>query len=109
MTNVVIPDGVKSIGNYTFSDCSSLTNINIPDSVKSVGDNAFDGCSSLANINIPKAVTSISKYAFRNCSSLETINYSGTMKQWEAITKGTNWKYGASITKVICSDGEVSI
>ena len=50
VTNLVIPDGVTSIGNYAFLDCSSLTAITIPEGVTSIGDYAFRDCSSLTDI-----------------------------------------------------------
>ncbi len=52
VTYSVIPDGVTSIGDYAFADCSSLTSITIPDSVTSIGSNAFAGCSSLKRVYI---------------------------------------------------------
>ena len=70
---VVIEDGVTSIGERAFSNCSSLTSITIPNSVTSIGNYAFRGCSSLTSITIPDSVTSIGDYAFKNCSSLKTI------------------------------------
>ena len=39
-----IPEGVKSIGDYTFYNCSGLTSITIPNSVTSIGSYAFYGC-----------------------------------------------------------------
>lgn len=51
-TKVVVPDGVTSIGNYTFFGCSNLTSITIPDSVTSIGEYAFDHCSNLTSINV---------------------------------------------------------
>ena len=38
---MTIGNGVKSIGDYTFSGCSSLTSITIPDSVTSIDGSAF--------------------------------------------------------------------
>ena len=70
---IVIEDGVTSIGDYAFEDCSSLTSITIPDSVTSIGDYAFEYCSSLTSITIPDSVTSIGWYAFKNCSNLTSI------------------------------------
>lgn len=45
--DLVIPDGVVSVGAYAFYDCDSLKSIAIPDSVTAVGDNAFAACSRL--------------------------------------------------------------
>ncbi len=41
---------VVAIGENAFRDCTALTDIAIPESVKSVGDNAFLGCDSLINV-----------------------------------------------------------
>ena len=35
---------VTSLGEWCFSNCSSLTSINIPSSVKSLGESCFDYC-----------------------------------------------------------------
>jgi len=42
-TSITIPEGVTSIGEYAFRDCSGLTSITIPNSVTSIGSNAFSG------------------------------------------------------------------
>ena len=70
LTNITIPEGVTSIGSSAFRECSSLTAITIPEGVTSIGDGAFSNCSSLTAITIPEGVTSIGNYAFSNCRSL---------------------------------------
>ncbi|MGN1037546.1 MAG: leucine-rich repeat domain-containing protein, partial [Ruminococcus sp.] len=46
ITEVVIPDGVISIGEKAFKECRNLTNVIIPDSITSIGNGAFCGCDS---------------------------------------------------------------
>ena len=50
VTELVIPEGVTSIGNYTFQYCRCLTSITIPESVTSIGNYAFEGCSNLYKV-----------------------------------------------------------
>ena len=73
LTSVKIPSSVTSIGVSAFSGCSRLISITIPNSVKSIGDAAFAGCSRLHYITIPNSVTSIGTEAFEMCSSLTSI------------------------------------
>jgi hypothetical protein len=70
---VEIGDGVTSIGNKAFYNCSSLSLVTIPDSVEEIGWWAFYSCSSLTSISIPNNVTSIGDLAFSGCSSLSSI------------------------------------
>ena len=44
VTEVVIPDGVTSIGDWAFAYCERLSSITIPDSVTNIGDMAFEYC-----------------------------------------------------------------
>ncbi len=77
---VVLEDGVTSIGNYAFYDCSGLTSITIPDSVTSIGSCAFQNCTGLTSITIPDSVTSIGTYAFERCTGLTKVNISDIAK-----------------------------
>ena len=71
--NVIIPNGVTSIGDYTFYDFHSLTSITIPNSVTSIGKNAFTNCHGLTSITIPESVTRIGESAFWNCFNLASV------------------------------------
>ena len=83
--NYKIPDGVTSIGDYTFKDCISLTSITIPESVKEIGYSAFEGCASLTSITIPDSVTSIDRYAFCGCTSLTAINVASENRNYVSV------------------------
>ena len=73
LTSIEIPSGVTSIGDGAFAYCTSLTSIEIPSGVTSIRDHAFDNCTSLTSIEIPSGVTSIGNSAFKNCTSLASI------------------------------------
>lgn len=84
----IVPNGIKSIGNYAFSNCKNLTSIIIPDGITKIGYSAFSECTSLTSITIPKSVTSIGNYVFSNNSlnSLTDIYYEGTEDEWNQIS-----------------------
>ena len=72
LTSVTIGNSVTSIGDCAFLACSSLTSIEIPNSVTSIGDWAFSD-SSLRSIEIPNSVTSIGDRVFYNCNLLTSV------------------------------------
>ena len=109
LTRVTIPDSVTSIGENAFQNCTGLTSITIGGSVTSIGSTAFYGCKGLTSITIPNSVTSIDSYAFFYCTGLTSIKFNGTIEQWNAISKGSYWKYNVPATQVGCTDGTVSI
>lgn len=74
LTNVIMQDGVKSIGYWSFNGCSSLTTVVIPDSVTAVGRSAFEGCTSLTSVKLSKNLTNIAVLMFSDCTSLTSIN-----------------------------------
>ncbi len=103
--NVVVGEGVTSVGKFAFSNFhdleevelpSSLKNIencafqysyikkvNIPQNVTRIGAYAFEGCINLESIELPESVTEIGNKAFYNCSSLKEIKLPSELKRIE--------------------------
>ncbi len=73
LTSIVIPDSVTSIGKWSFSACENLTSIILPDSVDTIGEYTFSYCENLTSITIPSGVKELKDSLFSECSSLETI------------------------------------
>ena len=76
-SNVVIEEGVTSIGNNAFRGLSSLEKLTVKGDV-TIGNYAFQGCASLETITFMGNVTSVGRNAFYGCASLTNINYYGT-------------------------------
>ena len=82
---VVMQQGVTSIGDHAFWDCSGLTSVTIPDGVTSIGGGAFWDCAALTSVTIPGSVTNVGQDAFYNCSSLTDIYYGGYGTDWQKL------------------------
>ena len=96
--DMIIPDGVKSVGNYAFYGCSGLTSVTIPDSVTSIGSSAFSGCSCLTSVTIPDNITSIEDCAFSGCSGVTAF-----------IVDAANVKYKSVAGLLLSKDGKTLI
>lgn len=97
ITDVIIPEGITSVGDYVFYNCANLNSIKFSDSVTEIGAYAFNNCSNLKEVGLPNSEVSIGKNAFANigiteltlpenvasigssafsgCMSLQKINY----------------------------------
>ena len=123
---------IDEIGPYAFFKCNNLKYIYIPENVNRIGERAFGYCSNLKEIRINsnslcpltfigddaletavfgKNVQRFDYGIFSSCNNIKNITYLGTMDEWSSTLGKTNsWKNGnTSITKIICSDGEISL
>ncbi len=85
-----------------------VTELVIPDGVESIGGYAFYYCTSLKSITIPYSVTSIGSWAFHNCTSLTDIQFNGTVEQWNAIEKDYSWNTGTGNYTITCTNGSIA-
>lgn len=65
LKKVTLKNGVRSIGEDAFRDCSSLESVIFENTVlEKISDGAFWGCSALSSIALPDSVTEIESNAF---------------------------------------------
>ena len=74
IVNLEIPEGVKSIGEYSFYKCKKLKTIKFPNSLRIIGSRAFEGCTLLEEMNLPSGLENIGLYTFSQCQSLLSID-----------------------------------
>jgi len=105
VTNLIIPDGVTSIGYGAFMNCTGLTSVKIPDGVETIGKSAFFGCTNMTSAVIGNNVTSINSYTFKGCCSLVSVIIPNSV-----TSIGSNAFYGCSeLTSVVIGNSATSI
>ena len=64
LEEVILSEGLESIGKGAFWHCGKLENINLPSTLKIVGDSAFEECGSLTSVVLPEGIEEIHGQAF---------------------------------------------
>lgn len=76
ITEVIVPETVKTIGGNAFYKCSALTSLQLPSEVEEIGDYAFYECSAWAiDVTLPVLKT-LGKGAFQK-SGIKSLNLTG--------------------------------
>ncbi len=90
ISSVVIPEGIETIGDYAFLNCSYLKTVKIPKSIQKIGTGSYTGgcfenCIRLETVTLTEGGTTeaeIHPGAFANCTALKSItipaNYKNT-------------------------------
>ena len=80
VTSVILPEGIKTIGYYSFDHCRALRSIQMPDSLEEIYP-AFRWCESLQELTIPAGV----RHLELNVPNLKTIRFEGGCPEIEEI------------------------
>ena len=70
LVTVTIPESVKSVGDYAFSDCPALTEVRFANPGPELGKGVFKGCKSLTKVNLWEGLKEIPDATFDGCSAL---------------------------------------
>ena len=124
--HLVVKDGVTSIGNDAFRDCTNLKNVDLSkassleviktsfprcsglesvelnEGLVEIGGSAFNSCKNLKKIHIPSTVEKIGGYCFEGCKNLEEVTFADDSKL-ETIAERTfndPGLYGSGLKKI---------
>ena len=95
ITEVTIPTSVTSIGESAFQNCRKLQSISIPEGVLELKNNCFAGCTNLAQVSLPNSLQSLGEGAFSECYSLRELTIPENLY---AIGQGAFW--GSEISTI---------
>lgn len=87
IVEVVIEDGIKSVGSSAFYRCGWLKKVVLPKSLKKIDDFAFGRCDSLAEIVLPENLETIGAQAFSGCA-FSTLEIPPSVREIGAVAVG---------------------
>ncbi len=98
LTEVIIPDSVKTISNAAFANCKGLKIVIVPDSVEYIGDSAFQGCDALEYVVLGNGLKTMGSLAFKDCKALKALDLGDSV---EAIGNGAFFGCDALMNVVV--------
>ena len=107
----VIPDdgSVEIIGTVAFFNKPGLKSVVVPEGVVRIMNGAFLDNEELVSVSLPSTIKTLFG-SFGSNPVLTEFKFAGTAQQWTNMSKDWyNWISDTSLTKVICSDGEVEL
>ena len=85
MTEIVIPEGVTTIGVAAFGSCINLNRVELPNSIENIQESAFGSCNSLSDVYYPKTQTEAESITFgtnNTAITSATWHFGETMHLW---------------------------
>lgn len=80
--NVVIGEGITSIGKNAFYECKAITSVSFPSTLESIGDQAFKTNTELLEINLENTkVKTIGTSAFEGCNKVAKVALPATLEE----------------------------
>ena len=74
ITSVVVEDGVTSVSQYSFGQCTNLTTVVIGNDVEAIGQFAFNDCgTSFTSLTLGSSLKSVGMAAFLNAKGITTL------------------------------------
>lgn len=93
--------GITAIGERTFEDGNLLTEVSLPETVKSIGNSAFSGCKWLEEVKGAKRVEQIGERAFSCCGVLKRVELSECLQKIGVRT----FEHCTSLEEILLPEG----
>jgi len=79
LTEIHIPEGLKTIPTEFANNCPNLEKVNIPSTIENIDFKAFKDCKSLKSIDLPEGLKNIWHNSFWNCG-FETVVFPSSLQ-----------------------------
>ncbi len=77
LREVILPDSLIEIQDYTFDGCARLTSLTLPTTLETIGERAFASCVELDGVTFPASLETIKSSAFNGCLKLTDVTLPG--------------------------------
>ena len=95
MAQVSLPEGVRVIEKYAFSQCAGLHAVSFPASLESIGQGAFSSCG-LASVTLPSGIEEVEEGAFAD----NLLLYGVSIPEGVTEIKGQAFANNAGLSEV---------
>jgi len=84
LKNITFSTSLSKIGDSAFGWCDNLTEVTLPDNVKTLEGSTFYGCKNLKSFNMGNGLTEMYGGDLEGCTALESIQWSDCLKKIES-------------------------
>lgn len=80
---IVIPEGVTTIAEDAFRNCSNLVEVVFPSTLEVIEESAFESCEGLIELHFPDSLKKIGNSAFEECYNLKRVTFGSGLQEIE--------------------------
>lgn len=94
---VIVEEGVTTLGNFAFSRLANLTKVTLPEGLTTVKADAFSYNGNLKTLVLPSTIKTIGQGVTYQTNNIETIYYGCGAQAWEIFVAGITTMYNDSL------------
>ncbi len=102
---IIVPEGVKTIGAYAFANLTALKKVTLPSTIERIDQGAFYGCTSLTTVIGLENVKFMNQNAFAGCGLQGTISLDNLVAMADYTFMGCESLRGVTLSTATQSVG----